>query len=283
MNRASKLFVGGAVLCLAGGCGPQDADTAETPATAEVAAAPAQDGLTPEEQAQGWRMLFNGKDFTGWRGLGRDTVPTAHWRIEDGTIHKLPSGNVPVAKDGQPLAGGDLMTIDTFKDFELAFEWKISEGANSGVKYNVSEEMSMTNPTATAALGFEYQVLDDERHPDAKAGANGNRTAAGLYDLIPPAANKPVKPVGEWNEGRIVFRGNHGEHWLNGVKTVEYDLGTPRMDSLLAASKYAPIKGFADRRTGHIVLQDHNDSVWYRNIRIRELTPEQVSQASGQR
>jgi hypothetical protein len=272
MNRASKLFVGGAVMCLAGAaCAPQDADTAETAATAEVAAAPEQNALTSEQQSQGWRMLFNGKDFTGWRGLGRDTVPTAHWRIEDGTIHKLPSGNVPVAKDGQPLAGGDLMTIDTFKDFELAFEWKISPGANSGVKYNVSEEMSMTNPTATAALGFEYQVLDDERHPDAKAGVNGNRTAAGLYDLIPPVANKPVKPVGEWNEGRIVFRGNHAEHWLNGVKTVEYDLGTPRMDSLMAASKYATIKGFADRRTGHIVLQDHNDSVWYRNIRIREF------------
>jgi hypothetical protein len=115
------------------------------------------------------------------------------------------------------------------------------------------------------------QVLDDERHPDAKAGNAGNRTAAGLYDLIPPVAGKPVKPVGEWNEGRIVFRGNHGEHWLNGVKTLEYDLGSPRMDSLLAASKYATIKGFGDRRTGHIVLQDHNDSVWYRNIRIRPL------------
>jgi hypothetical protein len=284
MNRARRLLVGGTVACLVGaGCGAEEADTAENAATAEVAAAPEQNSLTAEEQAQGWRMLFNGKDFTGWRGIGIDSVPTAHWQIEDGTIHKLPSGNVPVAKDGQPLAGGDLMTIDTFGDFELAFEWKISEGANSGVKYNVSEPMSITNPTARAALGFEYQVLDDERHPDAKAGNAGNRTAAGLYDLIPPVANKPVKPVGEWNEGRIVFRGNHGEHWLNGVKTVEYDLGTARMDSLLAASKYAPIKDFAARRTGHIVLQDHNDSVWYRNIRIRELTPEQVSQASGQR
>jgi hypothetical protein len=228
--------------------------------------------LTAAEQSEGWRLLFNGRDFTGWRGLGRDTVPTAHWKIEDGTIHKLPSGNVPVAPDGQPLAGGDLMTVESFGDFELAFDWKISPGANSGVKYNVSEEMSTANPTAAkAALGFEYQVLDDDRHPDAKLGVGGNRTAAGLYDLIAPGAAKRVNPVGEWNTGRIVFRGNHAEHWLNGEKVVEYDLGTPRMDSLIAASKYATIKGFADRRVGHVVLQDHNDSVWYRNLKIRPL------------
>ena len=273
MSISRRLLVGAGVAGLLGaGCAPSEGEPARAAEAAETTVAAAEpNALTQAEQGEGWRLLFNGKDFTGWRGLGRDSVPSAHWRIEDGTIHKLPSGNVPVAADGQPLAGGDLMTIDTFKDFELAFEWKISPGANSGVKYNVSEEMSMTNPTATAALGFEYQVLDDERHPDAKLGVGGNRTAGGLYDLIAPAAQKPVKPVGEWNEGRIVYRGNHAEHWLNGQKVVEYDLGTPRMDSLLAASKYATIMGFADRRRGHIVLQDHNDSVWYRNIRIREL------------
>ena len=122
-----------------------------------------------------------------------------------------------------------------------------------------------------AALGFEYQVLDDDRHPDARAGVNGNRTAAGLYDLIAPTAGKPINAPGEWNQGRIVFRGNHGEHWLNGQKVVEYDLGSAPMDSALAASKYAPIAGFADRRTGHIVLQDHNDAAWFRNLKVRPL------------
>ncbi|MBW3629309.1 MAG: DUF1080 domain-containing protein [Gemmatimonadetes bacterium] len=267
MNIARRLVIGVALTGLVGaGCATQGGGMSPSAGASGTAA-----GLSAAEQAAGWRMLFNGRDFTGWRGLGRDTVPTAHWRIEDGTIHKLPSGNVPVARDGQPLAGGDLMTTETFGDFELAFEFKLTPGANSGVKYNVSEQMSMTNPTATAALGFEYQVLDDEGHPDAKAGIGGNRTTAGLYDLIAPSSQKRMRPIGEWNEGRIVFRGNHAEHWLNGVKVVEYDLGTSRMAALLAASKYAPINGFADRRRGHIVLQDHNDSVWYRNIKIRPL------------
>lgn len=266
MNIVRRLVVGVALTGMVGaGCATPGGGVAASGAAGQTA------GLSAAERAAGWRMLFNGRDFTGWRGLGRDTVPTAHWRIEDGTIHKLPSGNVPVARDGQPLAGGDLMTIETFGDFELAFEFKLTPGANSGVKYNVSEQMSMTNPTATAALGFEFQVLDDDRHPDAKAGVGGNRTAGGLYDLIAPGPQKRMRPVGEWNEGRIVFRGSHGEHWLNGEKVVEYDLGTPRMAALLAASKYATIPGFADRRRGHIVLQDHNDSVWYRNIRIRPL------------
>ena len=261
--RISRGLVVGAGLAglLGAGC----ATTGQVSAGGEAAT------LTAAEQAAGWRLLVNGRDFTGWRGLGRDTVPTAHWRIEDGAIHKIPSGNVPVAADGQPLAGGDLMTIETFDDFELAFEWKVSHAANSGIKYNVSEPMSMTNPNARAALGFEYQVLDDDNHPDAKMGISGNRTAAGLYDLIAPGPQKRARPVGEWNEGRIVFRGNHGEHWLNGEKVVEYDLDSPRFASLLAASKYAPIAGFANRRRGHIVLQDHNDAVWFRNIKIRPL------------
>jgi hypothetical protein len=224
--------------------------------------------LTAAERAAGWRPLFNGRDFTGWHGLGRDSVATTYWKVENGVIHKIARKDVPVAAGARPPAGGDLVAAESFGNFELAFEWKISPGGNSGVKYNVSEAMT---GKSTDALGFEYQVLDDDRHPDAKMGVNGNRTAGGLYDLIPPVANKPIKPVGEWNEGRIVFRGNHGEHWLNGVKTVEYELGTPRMNELLAASKYAKIPGFADRRQGQIVLQDHQDEVWYRNLRIRAL------------
>ena len=221
-------------------------------------------------QAQGrWRSLFDGRTFTGWRGLGYDSVPTAHWKIVHGSIMKVPSGQVPRMSDGQPASGGDLMTIDAFRNFVLEFDWKVAPASNSGVKYNVSEAISMKSANH-AALGFEYQVLDDSLNDDNKVPSH---RAGALYDLIPPGDAKTLRKVGEWNHARIVLRGNHGEHWLNGKKIVDYDLGTPRMDSLLAKSKYRSIAGFADRREGHIVLQDHGDAAWYRNIRIRELAP----------
>jgi hypothetical protein len=224
--------------------------------------------LTVPEQRAGWRLLFDGKTFSGWRGLGYDTVPTAHWKIENGTIRKLADGDVPRLPDGQPAAGGDLMTIDAFRDFDLTWDWKISRAGNSGVKYNVSEEISMANAPNHAALGFEYQMLDDSLHEDNKVPSH---RAGALYDLIPPSANKILKPVGDWNTSRIIFRGNHGEHWLNGMKVVEFDLGTPQMDSLLALSKYHSIPNFAQKRAGHIVLQNHVDEVFFRNIKIRGL------------
>jgi len=226
--------------------------------------------LTDDERRAGWRLLFDGKTFDGWRGLGYDSVPTAHWKIENGAIRKLADGQVPRLPDGQPAAGGDLMTRDTFRDFELSWEWKISRAGNSGVKYNVSEEISMANAPNHAALGFEYQMLDDSLHEDNKVPSH--RTGA-LYDLLPPNANKgmAIKSVGDWNWSTIVFRGNHGEHWLNGQKVVEFDLGTPLMDSLMRKSKYRDIKGFAQKRAGHIVLQDHVDEVFFRNIKIRRM------------
>ncbi len=226
--------------------------------------------LTDAERRAGWRLLFDGETFDGWRGLGYDSVPTAHWKIENGSIRKLADGQVPRLPDGQPAAGGDLMTRDTYRDFELTWDWKISRAGNSGVKYNVSEEISMANAPNHAALGFEYQMLDDSLHEDNKVPSH--RTAA-LYDLIPPNANKgmALKQVGDWNRSTIVFRGNHGEHWLNGQKVVDFDLGTPLMDSLMAKSKYRDIKGFAQKRAGHIVLQDHVDEVFFRSIKIRRL------------
>ena len=223
--------------------------------------------LTQAEEQQGWMLLFDGKTFDGWRGLGRDSVPEAHWIIEEGTIHKVESGKVPVQADGQPLKGGDLMTIETFQDFDLTFEWKISENGNSGIKYNVSEEMSTRGGPSHAALGFEYQVLDDERHPDNQ---NPTHLSASLYDMI-TAENGTLKPVGEYNTGRIIFNGNHCEHWLNGTKVVEFDIGSARFDSLFQISKYINNPDFPEKRAGHIVLQDHSDDVWYRNIKIRIL------------
>ena len=227
--------------------------------------------LTDQERAEGWILLFDGKTFNGWRGLGREGIPEGHWVIDNGTIRKVPSRDVPLQADGQPLTGGDLMTAGAFENFELYLEWKISSAGNSGIKYNVSEEMSTSSPPLYAALGFEYQILDDEKHPDAQNGPD--RTAAALYDLIAPE-NKIQERLDRFNFTRIILNGNHGEHWLNGVKVLEFDLETPRMDRFLAASKYRSIEGFSDRRPGHIVLQDHTDEVWFRNIKIRELTPD---------
>jgi hypothetical protein len=245
---------------LMGGCGSDGQEGA--PGVREAQAT---------DPGQEWIALFDGESFSGWRGLGRDTVPGGHWAVEDGAIRKVASRSVPTAADGQPLEGGDLMTLGTYRNFELTFEWKVAPGANSGIKYNVSEAMSTAAPPVFAALGFEYQILDDDLHPDAQNGPN--RTAGALYDLVPPGPGKALRPVGTYNEGRIVFRDGHGEHWLNGVKVLEYDLASPAFDSVLALSKYVPVEGFADRRAGHIVLQDHGDDVWFRNIKIREFTP----------
>src|SRR6058998_828155 len=155
--------------------------------------------LTAAERVAGWRLLFDGRTLAGWRGLGYDTVPTAHWKIVDGTIRKIASGKVPRVADGRPLNGGDLMTVETFGDVELSWEWKVTPGANSGGKYNVSEELSMAQAPNHAALGFEYQILDDARHPD---GALPSHRAGALYDLFPPNEKKHVKPVGEWTAPR---------------------------------------------------------------------------------
>lgn len=224
--------------------------------------------LTAAERAAGWRLLFDGRTLRGWRGLGYDSVPTAHWVVVEGAIRKVASGQVPNLPDGQPQSGGDLMTMQTFWDFELTWEWRVTPGANSGLKYNVSEELSLANAPNHAALGFEYQVLDDDRHPDRMLPSH---RAGALYDLIPPSDKKHLHPVGEWNRSTVIFRGNHGEHWLNGERVVEFDLGTALMDSALAASKYRSIPGFATRRKAHLVLQDHGDEVYFRNIKVRDL------------
>ena len=231
-------------------------------------APPPPNALTAAERAAGWRLLFDGRTLRGWRGLGYDSVPTAHWVVVDGTIKKIASGRVPKLPDGQPLNGGDLMTVDVFGDFELTWEWKVTPGANSGLKYNVSEELSVKEAPNHAALGFEYQILDDDRHPDGKLATH---RAGALYDLIAPSRPTHVRPVGEWNQSKLVFRGTHGEHWLNGEKLLEFELGTARMDSCLAKSKFHSLPWFGERRRGHIVLQDHGDEVYFKNIKVRDL------------
>lgn len=263
---ARRLLLAPIAPCLAAvACQPR-APQSLRDAVAPRAAAP--NTLTQDERAAGWRLLFDGNSLAGWRGLGRDGVPTQHWVVSDGAIKKVASGKVPVQSDGQPLEGGDLMTAATFGDFELAWEWKVTPGANSGIKYNVAESLSTAIQPRYAAKGFEYQIIDDERHAD---GQIVKHRSSDLYDLIAANEQKHVRPPGEWNASRIVFRGRHGEHWLNGEKVVEYDLGTPRMDSALAASKYRDWPWFGVRRRGHVVLQDHGDEVYFRSLKIREL------------
>jgi hypothetical protein len=216
--------------------------------------------LTDREIKEGWKLLWDGKTFDGWR-TGRNTSPPASgWEIRDGVLSVLSSKE-------QPKRGGDIFTVNKYKNFELIVDFRYTTGANSGIKYFTGEE---GNDGSLSSIGCEYQVLDDKVHPDAKAGKNGNRTLAGLYDLIPPA-NKRDNGADNWNRAMIIVKGNHVEHWLNGMKTLEYERGTPEWRALVATSKFNGMKGFGEAVEAHIQLQDHTDHVSYRNIKIREI------------
>jgi len=225
--------------------------------------------LTAADARDGWQLLFDGKTLNGWHGLGFKTTPPGLWTVEDGAIKHVEHGKGPVQADGQPLTGMDLISDRSFENFELAWEWKIAEAGNSGVKYNVAEALSTAMAPPHAAKGWEYQLIDDEKAEDTKIPSH--RSGA-LYDMFAPNDKKHVNPAGQWNRSSIIFRGSHGEHWLNGDKVVEFDLGTARFDSAFAGSKYKTYPSwFPVRRKGQIVLQDHGDVVWFRDIRIREL------------
>jgi hypothetical protein len=225
--------------------------------------------LTSAEQSAGWRLLFDGKTLKGWHGLGFKETPPGLWAVEDGAIKHIEKGKGPVQPDGQPLTGMDLISDAAYQDFELSWEWKIAVAGNSGLKYNVSEQLSTQMPPPHAAKGWEYQMNDDERNED---NALATHRSGALYDMIPAGENKRINPAGQWNRSMIVFRGNHGEHWLNGEKILEYEIGSPQFDSAFAKSKYKNYPAwFPVRRRGQIVLQDHDDVVWFRDIKIREL------------
>jgi hypothetical protein len=181
--------------------------------------------------------------------------------IKDGTLSVVNSDGA------ESRNGGDIITTKKYKDFELLVEFKITEGANSGIKYFVDPEL---NKGEGSAIGCEFQILDDEKHPDAKLGVAGNRTCAGLYDLIAPI-NKRFLGVGEWNHARIIVKGNHVEHWLNGFKTVEYERGSQMWRAIVSNSKYRVWSNFGELPEGHILLQDHGNEVWFRSIKIREF------------
>ena len=219
--------------------------------------------LTSYEKLHGWHLLFDGKSPAGWRSAKANTFPQKGWVINNGIITVLSSEGKEAAN------GGDIVTNKQYSAFDLSFEFKLTPGANSGVKYFVT----LNEQTTGSAIGLEYQILDDELHPDAKLGRDGDRTLASLYDLIP--SNKPVRfihKVGEWNQGRIVVTpDNHVIHYLNGVKVLEYVRGSKEFRNLVAISKFKVWPNFGEAKQGHILLQDHGNQVSFRSIKIKEL------------
>ena len=223
--------------------------------------------LSPGEIRRGWRLLWDGKTSTGWRGAKLDHFPDPGWEINNGvlTIH---------GTEGKEAAGpGDIVTEQLFSEFDLELQFMISEGANSGVKYFVDAEL---NRGEGSAIGCEFQLLDDKNHPDAKLGVKGNRTLGSLYDLIAAenlsvrGRSKQFKGIGLWNSARIVVNKGKVEHWLNNEKVIEYDRHSQTFKALVAYSKYSKWPGFGQWPQGRILLQDHGNTVHFRSIKVKE-------------
>lgn len=217
--------------------------------------------ISPNEVKEGWTLLWDGKTTKGWKGAKLSTFPTKGWKIENGMLKVMKSNG------GESANGGDIVTVRKYKNFILKVDFKITEGANSGVKYFVNPDL---NKGEGSAIGCEFQILDDDKHPDAKLGIKGNRKLGSLYDLIPAPKNKPFNKK-EFNTAIIVVKDNHVEHWLNGVKLIEYDRNNDMWNALVAYSKYKNWADFGNAEEGNILLQDHGDEVWFKNVKIKEL------------
>ena len=230
-----------------------------------VAAADPINTLTAAEKKAGWTLLFDGKSLAGWRGYKQPDAAKTRWKIEDGLLTLDPG-------DGKDTRGAlDIVTDATYDRFELSWEWRISEGGNSGLKYFVLEDMD-------SAIGHEYQLIDDERHADAKIGPH--RQTAAFYDVL-QAASRPTKPAGQWNQSRVVSNGKTIEHWLNGTRVLQYELDSPALREAIAKSKFKDVARFGKLQNGHILLQDHGNRVWYRNVKVRRMQGSQTATQSS--
>jgi hypothetical protein len=216
-----------------------------------TAPAASNNSLSDAEKAAGWRLLFNGENLDGWRTYAPNGTIRDGWQIEDGLLVKKAN-----------TSGGDIMTKDTFVDFEFSWEWNLAKNGNNGVKYFIIEERKRT-------IGHEYQILDDFGHPDGKKGKD--RQVAALYDVLPPADDKPRRETGTWNQSRLVVKGNRVEHWLNGAKVLEYECGSQRLLDAVQNSKFKKVEGFGNKVRGHILLTDHKDECKFRNLKLRAL------------
>lgn len=250
--KKTLLILGCSALALTA-CKNEKKDSAETDIkeTEEMA-------TTEDKEQDEWQELFNGENLDGWKAYNKDSV-SSQWTVQDGAIAFTPSDAVEGSEN--------LITEEEFGNFELSLEWKISEGGNSGIMWAVQEDEKFSEPYLT---GPEIQVLDNERHPDAKNGPN--RTAGALYDMVPP--NEDVtKPAGEWNKEVIHIDHEENIGWvmLNGTKVVEFPLHGEKWEEMVNNSKFKGWEGFGASRTGHIALQDHGDKVWFRNIKIKQL------------
>ena len=215
--------------------------------------------LSPKEKQQGWQLLFDGKTTKGWKGVDSNEFPVEGWKVVDGILTSV--ANNP----DTPVKGIDIITANKYSAFDFQFEFNFAEGANSGVKYFIGN--------GGPSIGLEYQILDDQRHPDAKQGVVGNRCLAALYDLIPiDNQGLAAKPAGEWNTGRIiVYPDNRVEHWLNGKKVLDYVRGSGIYKALVARSKYAGYEEFGMVKETPILLQYHGDQVRFRSLKIKKL------------
>lgn len=208
--------------------------------------------LSPQEKSDGWRLLFDGQSVTAWQAIGKTEFPAKGWVIRDGLLlHETRGG------------GGDIVTREQYNDFELVWEWRIAPGGNSGVKYNLVQP--------NEAVGCEYQLIDDEKNVDATLHGKTRQTA-GLYDVLGPAPDKKTRPAGQWNESKVVVRGNHVEHWLNGTRTLEFEFGSDALKAAFAESKFKSRVDWYQKRSSPILLQDHGDEIAFRNIKIRVLS-----------